>query len=138
MTDHRKRAEDALLLDRVPRQPSGMQTGDMIQVGLRDWHRLLRLARALANGSVEREIAEPLQAEIARLRDEVSTRGGCNMDLREALEQLTAEALQAAHGLDIAHFDSSKLRAAVKRANRRWTAQAIALVRALASQEEKP
>lgn len=44
----RKMAQRVLPLTREPRQPTGgMQTGDLLVVGLRDWHTLLRLARYL-------------------------------------------------------------------------------------------
>ena len=47
-------ARRALSLDRHPQQPEGgMQTGDMVIVGMRDWHRLLRLARALCGDSIK-------------------------------------------------------------------------------------
>lgn len=41
-----RQADRALQLDREPQMPSGMSTGDMLVVGVRDWHRLMRLARA--------------------------------------------------------------------------------------------
>ena len=41
-----KLAEKALRLDREVRQPTGgMRTGDMLEVGMRDWYRVLRLAK---------------------------------------------------------------------------------------------
>lgn len=49
LADAEKMARRAVQLDREPRPPSGgMQTGDMLVVGMRDWFGLLRLARFLA------------------------------------------------------------------------------------------
>ena len=43
-------ARSALPLTREPRPPTGgMRTGDMIEVGMRDWFKLLRLAKYAAS-----------------------------------------------------------------------------------------
>lgn len=50
VAEYQRTAKRAINLDREPRQPGsgGMSTGDMISVGMHDWHRLLRLARWIA------------------------------------------------------------------------------------------
>ena len=49
-----KLARRCLSLDREPHPPTGgMQTGDMIVVGMRDWHQHQRLARMIARAAEE-------------------------------------------------------------------------------------